>query len=211
MNSPLTAPAPLPSTVLPEGLAALCTSAASPETPTIGSLYSPRPFAPLSKSFRINTVTNSPQNAPLSNSFRFNHFQTSCKAPLSKPFRIIALQKGGGWGSDGVRTFNFRQSNIPLTPNVFYHLRKTSRRPQKRPQCFLSLTDLLSRNLLCFLSVTKKGGGGGLNFCLLPCFLASLPPLLFTCSARGDITHCSLRGPLYNPARLNSQSKRGIT
>ncbi len=52
-----------------------------------------RPNAPLCNSFRINNVTNSPQKAPLSNSFSFRHFQTSCKAPLSKSFRIIALQK----------------------------------------------------------------------------------------------------------------------
>ncbi len=52
-----------------------------------------RPSAPLSNSFRINKVTNSPQKAPLSNSISFRHFQTSCKAPLSKSFRIIAFQK----------------------------------------------------------------------------------------------------------------------
>ncbi len=52
-----------------------------------------RPNAPLCNSFRINNVTNSPQKAPLSNSISFRHFQTSCKAPLSKSFRIIALQK----------------------------------------------------------------------------------------------------------------------
>ncbi len=51
-----------------------------------------RPSAPLSKSFRINTVGKTLQKAPLSNSFPFNHFQTTCKAPLSKSFRMIALQ-----------------------------------------------------------------------------------------------------------------------
>jgi hypothetical protein len=116
-------PPPLPSPVLPEGLADLCTFSASRETLIVGDLFSPRPFAPLSKSFVFNTVTNPLQNPPLPNSFIFHHLQTS----------------------------------TPLSPCVFYHLRKTSLRPQKRPQCFLSLTSHLSHKYLCFLSLTKKG------------------------------------------------------
>ncbi len=72
------------------------------------------PSAPLSKPFGIkllrrlahraqsrpcltplfSTLSSKPYtNPPLSNFIRFNHFQTSCKAPLSKSFRMIALQK----------------------------------------------------------------------------------------------------------------------
>ncbi len=41
-----------------------------------------------------STLSGKPYtNPPLSNSIRFSHFQTSCKAPLSKSFRIIAFQK----------------------------------------------------------------------------------------------------------------------
>ena len=39
----------------------------------------------------------------------------------------------------------------------------SSRMPQKRPQCFLSLTDHVARKYLCFLSLTKKGEGGIAN------------------------------------------------
>jgi len=52
-----------------------------------------RPYPPLSKSFVFNTVSKTLQKAPLSNFFRFKSLQTSCKAPLSKPFRITLLQK----------------------------------------------------------------------------------------------------------------------
>jgi hypothetical protein len=163
MNSPLAAPAPLPSPVLPNGLAALRTFAASRDTLLIGSLFSPRPFAPLSKSFRINTVTNSPQNPPPSNSFKINHFQTSREAPLSKSFRMITLQKDRGWGSNYIRTSNFRPSTLDWSPNYkcFLSLTKKLARATKRAQCFLSLTSLFSRNYLCFLSLPKKGGGRG--------------------------------------------------
>jgi hypothetical protein len=102
------------SPALPEGFAALGIFEASRETLLIRSLFSPRPFAPLSKSFRINTVTNPPQNPPLFNSFRFNHFQALCKAPLSKSFRIIALQKYGGWGYDCFRRARLQPGRFVL-------------------------------------------------------------------------------------------------
>jgi len=52
-----------------------------------------RPYPPLSKSFVFNTVSKTLQKAPLCKSFTFKHFQTSRKAPLSKPFRITLLRK----------------------------------------------------------------------------------------------------------------------
>jgi len=131
----------------PEGLAALRPSAALPETLIIGSLFSPRPFAPLSKSFRINTVTKLPQNPPLSNSFKINYFQTSRKAPLSKPFKMIALQKYGGWGSNDFRTFNFRLSTLGRSAKhlSFLSLTKKVQNASKTLQCFQSLTEQPSR------------------------------------------------------------------
>jgi len=52
-----------------------------------------RPYPPLSKSFVFNTVRKTLQKPPLSNPFGFRWFQTTCKAPLSKPFRITLLHK----------------------------------------------------------------------------------------------------------------------
>jgi hypothetical protein len=138
MNSALISHAPHPSPVLPKGLADLRTFAASRETLVIDTLFSPRPFAPLSKSFksfRICTVTNSHQNPPLSNSFIFNHFQTFCKAPLSKSFRIKWLSKTGVGGAE-LLTFECRLSTSSLRTCLFYHLRKTTNFPQKRPNVF---------------------------------------------------------------------------
>jgi hypothetical protein len=181
MNSALISHAPHPSPVLPKGLADLRTFAASRETLVIDTLFSPRPFAPLSKSFRICTVTNSHQNPPLSNSFIFNHFQTFCKAPLSKSFRIKWLSKTGvGVG----RTFNLRVSTFNIFAKYlsFLSLTKNDQFPSKTPQCFQSLTDQPSRTLqkspnvfyhlqttfpvtTCFFyHLRKKSGGRGWPF-----------------------------------------------
>jgi hypothetical protein len=165
MESPLSIPAPLPSPAYRQRLAASRPFAASRETLLIRSLISQRPCAPLSKSFRINTVTKLPRKAPMSNSFRFNYFQTSCKAPLSKSFRMIALRKDGGGGltTSKLPTFDCQLATIQHSPNpqCFLSLTKNHKNALKIPQCFLSLTSFLSRKSLCFLSLPKKGGGGG--------------------------------------------------
>ena len=87
------------------------------------------------------------------------------------PLLHYSYKKMGGGPS---RPSSVRSQSV--TPSVFYHLRKTSRIPQKDPNvfyhlrttlriaaktplCFLSLTDHVTRKCLCFLSLTKKAGG----------------------------------------------------
>jgi hypothetical protein len=54
-----------------------------------------------------------------------------------------------------------KMSPIPQKDsNVFYHLRTIQQIAAKTPLCFLSLTDHVTRNYQCFLSLTKKAGGG---------------------------------------------------
>jgi len=98
------------------------------------------------------------------------------------PLLRYSYKKIGGGGVPVGLTFRWAEtltsSALALTTNVFYHLRKSSRLPQKDPNvfyhlrttqqkgskiplCFLSLTDHLMPKYMCFLSLTKKAGGEG--------------------------------------------------
>jgi hypothetical protein len=151
MESSLIVPAPILSPVFPEGLGSLCPFAASRETPIFGSLPSPRPFPPLSKSFRTRLLRpaflcgiNKRPYSPLCKSFVFNMVtKLSQNPPLSNFFR-----------------FNHLQTSSPVTTSVFYHLRETTNVPQKRPNVFYHLQTVTPVSTCLFYHLIKKGGWG---------------------------------------------------
>jgi hypothetical protein len=67
--------------------------------------------------------------APLCNSFRSSRFQASCKAPLSKSFRITLLQKhrGGMRLSDSYRGYAVLASTLPCLNSNLYHAACTAK------------------------------------------------------------------------------------
>jgi hypothetical protein len=108
-----------------------------------GTPHRPAPLRPCVSPL-FSTLSAKPYiSAPLSNSFRFNYFQTPKKAPLCKPFRIIAFQNL--FIFSGSSAFNLELSALDYSPNYL---------------CFQLLTRPPTRKYLCFQLLTKKTGGG---------------------------------------------------
>jgi hypothetical protein len=66
--------------------------------------------------------------------------------------------------------------------------------PPKTPQCFLSLTDHITRNYQCFLSLTKKAGGGVVSSLPTGCEQSSLPTGCDLLQPCGDLKTSQPRG-----------------
>ncbi len=77
--------------------------------------------------------------------------------------------------TDDLSILDCQLSTDPRNSLCYLPLTRNAQNAPKFTQCFLSLTDTHFRKYLCYLSLTKKGGGGGAPSTCNTNALATLP------------------------------------